>query len=203
MSSLPDTVMTSPTVIVSGPPMTGKYRLFHRLLAHRGNRPVVITTKKTAEEFRADHQTILGSEQQLLIVDCITAGQNGDPTDTSETAYVDSPGNLTQIGVKVTNFLERSPEDTTGTVVGLHSLSQILLHAGLDQTYQFIHILAQQTAAGGWPLLAVLNKGAHDDQTKNAIFERFDCLIETRATNGIPEYRVRTAMTDPGDWERI
>lgn len=203
MSPLPDTVMTSPTVLVSGPPMTGKYRLFHRLLADRGDRPVVITTKKTAEEFRADHKEIVGSEQRLLIVDCITAGQNGKSADTTDTGYVDSIGNLTQIGVKITNFLERTSEDTTGTVVGLHSLSQILLHAGLEQTYQFIHILAQQTAAGGWPLLAVLNEGAHDDQTKNAIFERFDCLVETRATDRTPEYRVRTAMADPGTWERI
>lgn len=203
MVAFPDIVKTTQTVLISGPPQTGKYRLFHALLDERGDHPVVIATAKTADDVRADHQRTVGSDGEFFVVDCLSAGRGDHPRDTELTKYVDSPGNLTRIGVKVTEILESLPPADTAPVVGVHSVSQLLLHAGLEQTYQFVHILAQQTAAEEIPLVAVLNDRAHDEQTVNAIFERFEGRIETRTTNGEHEFRTRAPLADPTEWKRI
>lgn len=134
----------------------------------------------------------------MRVVDCITRGRGEDPDEDDRTRYVDSPGNLTAIGVKVTELFEELEEDEPA-VIGLYSISQLLMHAEVEQTYQFIHILAQQAAAAGHPFVAVLNEAAHDDQTVNAIFERFDCIVETRETDAGNQFRARDSLTTT-DW---
>ncbi len=200
MAPFPDAVLTADTVIISGPPMTGEYPLFHKLLAQRGDHRIVISTGTPADELREDHNSFVGETVTLRVVDCISAGRGETQTNDAHTKYVDAPGNLTSIGVKITEFLESLPEGDEHAVVGLHSISQLLMHAGQEQTYQFIHILAQQTATAGVPLIATINAQAHDEQTTTAITTRFDCILETRTANGRNEFRARTAKTEPSAW---
>lgn len=201
MASFPDVALTAEAVIISGPPKTGEYRLFHELLAQRGSTPIVISTTHPADDIREHHAELVGGELSVWVVDCISSGREDSPEPDEFTRYVDSPGNLTAIGVKVTEFIEALPADHDA-VVGLHSLSPLLMHAGLDQTYQFTHILAQQTAAAQIPFIAVVNDRAHDDQTINALYERFDCIVETRHGTTSHEYRLRTSLESTG-WEQL
>lgn len=203
MLTFPDEVFAADAVIVSGPPMTGEYRLFHELLARLGDERIVISSGTDAATIRNDHDEIIGDETAISVIDCITAGRAETPRDDDRTKYVDSPGNLTSIGVKVTQFLEALEGTEASAVVGVHSISELLMHAELEQTYQFIHILAQQTARAGWPLLASMNAQSHDDQTRNAISTRFDCILETRTADGRNEFRVRTAKDEPSAWTPI
>lgn len=201
MGSFPEEVYAAQSVVITGPPMTGEDVLFHRVLAARGNDRIVIATGQTADAFRADHDDVVGDCGKVRVVDCLTSGQGETPPEDDVTRYVDGPGNLTALGVKTTEFLSQVTDDAA--VVGVNSLSQLLMHAGFDQTYQFVHILAQQTTAEDTPLIATLNTRTHEDQTVDAIHERFECFIETRTTEERNEYRVRTSMTEPSAWMAV
>lgn len=200
MVSFPDQVRSAEATVISGPPKTGGYRLFHHLLVMHGDRPVVIATGKPAEEIRNHHAELAAESRPVRVVDCVSSGR-GEMHDDEMTRYVDSPGNLTAIGVKVTELLDELA-DQPATAVGLYSISQLLMHAGLEQTYQFTHILAQQAAAANIPFVAVINDRAHDDQTVNAIYERFDSIIETREVGGRNQFRTRSSL-EGTDWQDI
>ena len=203
MGPFPDEVHSAQTIIIMGPPMTGEARLFHSILATRGAQRLVISAGQTAETFRTAHHDIAGDTGTVRIVDCLSAGQEDTPPDDEHTRYVDGPGNLTAIGVKITEFLEAVKEGPDQVVVGVNSLSELLMHSGLDQSYQFIHILAQQTAAADIPLIATMNAQGHDEQTVNAMQSRFECFVETRTTESTNEYRVRTKTNEPTAWKTL
>lgn len=201
MVTFPAAALTADAVIVSGPPKTGEYRRVHELLAARGDHRIAISTGTAAEEFRKDHTSSVGDGVDVRVVDCITAGRGNPPADDGRSYYVDSPGNLTQIGVKVTALLEAV--EAASAVVGLQSLSPILRHAGVEPTDQFAHLLAKQTGTEGWPLVATRNAEGHDERTRNAIAERFGCILGPRTADGHNEFRARGTRVEPSPWQPI
>jgi len=109
MTVLPDAVRDADSVLVTGPPMSGKYDLFNRLLAEWSTGPVVISTGRTAEKIRQDYETITGRDgDDVIVIDCITHEQGDKRDDTPTTKYVASAGNLTDIGIKFTDVVESS-----------------------------------------------------------------------------------------------
>ena len=76
MTVLPDAVRDADSVLVTGPPMSGKYDLFNRLLAEWSTGPVVISTGRTAEKVREDYESITGADgDDVVVIDCVTHEQ--------------------------------------------------------------------------------------------------------------------------------
>ena len=78
---------------------------------------------------------------------------------------VDSPGNLTDLGVTLTTLLDAHDEYDPRTILCLQSLTVLLQYAPLEDVYQFLHTLVghlhRVDATGHFHL----HEKAHDERT--------------------------------------
>ncbi|OYR48895.1 hypothetical protein [Halorubrum sp. Eb13] len=202
MTVLPDAVRGADSVLVSGPPMSGKYDLFNRMLAEWTDEPVVISTGRTAEKVRGDYESITGRDGgDVTVIDCVTHEQGDKRDDTPTTKYVGSAGNLTDIGIKFTDVVESS----TGRdrAVGLYSLSQLLMYWDPERIYRFTRVMTSQTSGEGWPFVGVVGSTAHDEQVVHTLHEPFEVVVETRVEGDDREFRVRGRVGGPSDWTQF
>ncbi|SMO36359.1 DUF7504 family protein [Halorubrum cibi] len=200
MSPLPDAVVSSDSVLISGPPMSGKYDLFNRLLAAWSDSPIVVSTGRTAEKIRADHERLVGDGgDDLVVVDCVTHQQGDKRADTPTTKYVSGPGDLTEIGIKFTDVVESSAGRERA--VGVYSLSELLMYWDPDRIYQFTRVMASQSSGQGWPFVSVVGSTAHDEQVIHTLYEPFDLVVETRVEGDERQFRVLDRMEQPSGWK--
>ncbi|CDK40765.1 hypothetical protein [Halorubrum sp. AJ67] len=200
MTVLPDAVRGADSVLISGPPMSGKYDLFNRLLAAWSDGPVVISTGRTAEKVRGDYEGLTGKAgDDVVVIDCVTHEQGDKREDTPTTKYVASAGNLTDIGIKFTDVVESSAGRERA--VGIYSLSQLLMYWDPERIYQFTRVMTSQTSGEGWPFVGVLGSTAHDEQVVHTLHEPFDTVVETRVDDDAREFRVRDRVGQPSDWQ--
>ncbi|WP_424013393.1 DUF7504 family protein [Halorubrum xinjiangense] len=200
MTALPDAVRGADSVLISGPPMSGKYDLFNRLLSAWADGPVVISTGQTAEKVRDDYEELTGkSGDDVIVIDCVTHEQGDKREDTPTTKYVASAGNLTDIGIKFTDIVESS----TGRdrAVGVYSLSQLLMYWDPERIYRFTRVMTSQTSGEGWPFVGVVGSTAHDEQVVHTLHEPFEVVVETRVEDDEREFRVRGRVGQPSDWQ--
>lgn len=199
-------ISQSSLVLISGPPLTGKYELLLELLALHTDRIIVVSTKNQAarieEQFRSIADDVL--DEHIGVVDCVTQQQGPQEVEETERVkYANSPDNLTRIGVKFTDivetFHEQPFEGQTG--VGVHSLSQLLMHSDLKKVYQFLQVLTGQVRNAGWFGAAVIDVSDADDERHVTLSQHFDGMVETRENDaGSREYRVRGLGPQTSEW---
>ena len=198
MDTVPDAVAAADSVLISGPPMSGKYNLCIRLLARWANAPILVSTGRTAETVRSDYERLTGQPaNDLVVIDCQSSQQGTGGDDTERTKYVKNPGDLTAIGVKFTDVVESSAG--VDRAVGVYSLSELLQYWDPDRVYQFTRVVASQTSGQGWPFVGVVGSTAHDEQVVHTLYEPFETVIETRVDDE-REFRVRDRLGEPSPW---
>jgi KaiC/GvpD/RAD55 family RecA-like ATPase len=199
-----DDVDPGTNLLVTGPPMTGKYTLLLELLTRSSDAIVVITTKNGGEKIRTDLGALRDIDPTHVgVVDCVSQQRDVDNvTETETSKFVSSPKNLTQIGVEFTDLFERFHEREHRTRVGLHSASQLVMYANLRQVYQFLQVLTGKIQSAGWIGGVVLDSTAHDEQTIYTLQELFDGVVETReSSEGRREMRVRGLAAEATPWQ--
>lgn len=193
-------------VLIAGPPMTGKYELLLRLLQVHADTVIFITTKNGFERVREDYRAVSGSfdVDRFGIVDCVSYNRPVQTTDVAgPVKFAESPENLTRIGVKFTELYDQFQADPeAGTVgIGIHSLSQLLMHSEVRQVYQFLQVLVGQIRNAGHLAAAVIDVSSSDDETITTLQQHFDGLVTTRENDaGAREYRVRGLAPTASDW---
>ena len=192
------------TLVVAGPPMTGKYVVMLSILAQHTDEAIVISTKKAADRVVADFQDVAGAdrERRVGVIDCVSRPGSLDDRDSDLVKHVQSPENLTRIGVKFTElfelFYEPNPSGQTG--VGLHSISQLLMHSELKNVYQFLQVLMGQIRSADWLGVAVVDTNI-DEEELQTIYHHFDGVIQTRENDsGQRELRVRGIRPKASEW---
>lgn len=196
----------SAAILVAGPPMTGKYELMLRLLRLHADSIIVITTKNGFQRVRDDLERVTNGFEpaRFGIVDCVSYHQTVEVDDsTGPVRFTDSPENLTRIGVKFTELFEEfhgAPE--TGQLgVGIHSISQLLMHSEVKQVYQFLQVLIGQIRNAGCFVVAVVDETGHDDEAFRTLQQHFDGLVKTRENDvGAREYRLRGVTSQTTPW---
>lgn len=205
--SLPVTeVRPGTNLLVTGPPMTGKYDLLCDVLAdgHRqGDAGLVVTTQHSAERVREDVGDRLpdDAEPQLGIVDCVSQERGMGQEEHALTRYVSSPGDFTGIGMASSKLLEQFATQDYQTRVALDSISQLLMYADVKTVFRFLHILTGRISAAEALGFGTMDADAHDDQTVNTIRQLFDGLVETRTGETGRERRVLGLPDARSDWE--
>lgn len=193
-------------VLVSGPPMTGKYQLLLELLARRVQRTILISTKNRGDRIRDDFRSIATDvpEDQVGVVDCVSHQQSmADAVDTATTKFAPSPENATQIGVKFVELFESFHDEAGGDPVGvgLHSLSQLVMHADLQTVYQFLQVLTGQIRSVEWFGAAVIDDSVIDIEEHQTLSHHFDGIIETRENEeGRRQLRLRGFEPSASPW---
>jgi len=192
------------TIVVAGPPMTGKYSLMLTILAHYTDETIVISTKNAASRVVEDFEHVAGrrSNRRIGVVDCLTRPDALAAPETDLVKHAGSPDNLTRIGVKFTElFKEFYEEESTAEVgVGLHSISQLLMHSELKNVYQFLQVLTGQIRSADWLCVAVVDTNA-DREELQTLYHHFDGVVQTRENDvGRREFRVRGFAPTTSDW---
>ncbi len=199
MSVLPDAVLEADSVLISGPPMSGKYDLFNRLLAKWADDPILVSTGRVAEKVRSDYERLTGvSADDVVVIDCVTHQQGEKPADTATTKYVGSPGDLTEIGIKFTDVVESSAGRSRA--VGVYSLSELLMYWDPERIYRFTRVMTSQASGQNWPFVGVVGSTTHDEQVIHTLHEPFELVVETRLEDDERQFRVRGRLGGPSEW---
>lgn len=191
------------TLLVVGPPMTGKRDLVTELLAHGlpEDGVAVISTDESAGDIRESLAACGGGgELPLGVIDCVgdshgTEGQG--PLD----SRVSSPADLTGVGMKLTGLLEQLYADHAYTLrVGLVSLTTMSMYATPEQVVRFLHTVTSRITDAD----AVGFVVAHSDTVEKEHLRRLrslvDGVVEVREAAEGSELRVRGLAGADTDW---
>lgn len=91
---------------------------------------------------------------------------------------VDSPGNLTQLGVRITNVLSEWPDSQI--IVCFQSVTTLLQYVDADQAFQFLHTLTQYVRNVDGIAHFHMDPDAHDDQVVSTLQPVFDTVVDHR-----------------------
>ncbi len=206
-STLPWLAETPPgtSLLVAGPPMTRKRRLTMRLLAgiDAAAARVLVTTRADADGIEREYRSVDPRivPERLAVVDCVTEqrGSGFDPgrERTATRRYANDPGDLTGVGIGVSEFMRRFADEGTEVAVGLHTLSTMLMYADLNRLYRFVHVLTSRANVAGARGAYVLDDAADDP---GVIAQPFDGMVAVRDGESGPEVRVRGVDPGPRRW---
>lgn len=188
------------SVAIAGPPMSGKYELLHRLLGEAGeDGAIVVSTGHIVDRVREDYGTFTDADPDgLSVIDCVSKEQDQSITDTRHDKFVNSPKNLTELGIKLTELIEDRRGESIA--VGVHSLSQLLMYWEADRIYQFTRVFLGQTRNEGWFTAAVIGSTMHDERTLHTLLDPFDAIVDTRVDDDGRAFRIRDRTAGPGEW---
>jgi len=118
------------------------------------------------------------------IVDVAESGSaTGAASDRATVARIESPSDLTGIGMKVGSYLDS--HGGPDTVVTVDSLTVLLQYVDLERAFRFLHTIASQVRDVGALAHYHVDPNAHDDQVLATLSQLFDGV----------------ARFDDGDWE--
>ena len=174
------------SLLVSGPPLTGKRALSLDVLAEgtrRGEAAIVVTTKDGADRVLDDYRERVDIENRpVAVIDCVTRQQGvGEVRDDDRVKYTSSPVDMTGIGIKLSETLESfyQEHDVDDTRVMVHSLSTLLMYSDLQTVFRFLHVFTGRIQSVDGLGLFCIDSTAHDDQTMNTLKQLFDGIVTT------------------------
>lgn len=87
-------------------------------------------------------------------------------------------GDLTKLGIVLTNQLGQWNKNTDQTVVCFHSLTTVLQYVELDRLFRFLHVALQRLRTADAIAHFHLDPSAHDQQTVNTLGQLFSAVVE-------------------------
>lgn len=106
------------------------------------------------------------------------AGASGPSGYDMSTTTVSSPGDLTGLGIKLSQCLSTWGDHGNETTVRFDSLTTLLQFADLKRSFRFIHVLTGRISSAGAVGYFHLDPGAHDEQTLATLSGLFDVVLE-------------------------
>ncbi|WP_256296170.1 DUF7504 family protein [Haloarchaeobius salinus] len=196
-----DTIPAGTNVLVAGPPLTGKRELLYELLGgDTTDGTVFVSTRKRASIVEREYRQ-RAPEPALRVVDCVS-GQFGRPQQTGHHRFVSSPGDLTGIGIRASEFMRQLQETCDTVGLGMHTLSTSLMYVDLRQVYQFLHVLTGRVQHAGFRGGFVL-EDVGDLRSNSVLGQPFDGLVEVREGETGREVRVRGLDIGPRAWTSL
>lgn len=194
----------SSTLLVAGPPMTGKLELLLRLLGQTVDRSILVSTKYGAADILERYRAVAADPDRVAaVIDCVTdSAPESGPDEVADVRYVGSARRLTRIGVEFTDLLgEAMASSEPGDVgVAFHTLSTLTMQSEVQQVYQFLQVFFGQVRSAGWFGIAAIDAPAGSEDVI-LLQHHFDGLLETReADGGGREYRVRGLTPTTSEW---
>lgn len=96
---------------------------------------------------------------------------------------VGNPGDLTGIGIAVTEYLS-GWDDGHRKVVCIHSLTALLQSVAADRAFEFLNALFTRAESRGVDVHAHLSPRAHDEQTFQVLSTLFDTVVDVTDGGG-------------------
>ena len=132
-------------------------------LDHAGGRPRNMQFVSVGETTRSAAASVGGD----------AAPNTGDTVET-----LSSPGDLTGLGIKLSEILKAWKGSDARTVACFDSLTALLQYADLQTAYKFLHVLTGRFDAAGVTAHFHLDPDACDQQTVSTLTSLFDTVVE-------------------------
>ncbi|GGN86988.1 DUF7504 family protein [Haloarcula pellucida] len=194
------------TLLVVGPPMTGKRSLVIRLLADgfdHGEAVAVLSTDTSAADVRASLSDAAGRPANTLpvgVVDCVS-DSHGASGLASLDGRVGSPADLTGIGMELTQVLEALyTEYSTRIRFGLFSLTTMSLYASPEQVVRFLHVVTNRISEADGVGFVVAHSDTMGPEHLQRLRSFVDGVVEVREADGGTELRVLGVESQPTPW---
>lgn len=97
---------------------------------------------------------------------------------------VPNPGDLTNLGIAVSERLSELSETDGRIVVCFHSLTVLLQYADLQRVFRFVHTLSGRMRACGALAHFHVDPAAHDERTITTLEPLFDVAVEFTDADG-------------------
>ncbi len=193
--------------LVTGPSLTGKRELVVSLCAAEAPEPpterstTFVTTRRDATSTARDLTEAGVPADRLSVVDCVSRSSAFDRVrDAVGRRYVADPGDLTGLGIAITEFLRAADRRGLSTRLGLHSLSTVVMYAGVRPVFRFLHVLLGRVRAAGGTAVAALDTAGLDEGEYAVLAPLFDARLEVRSRDGHDEVRARGRPLAPREW---
>lgn len=202
-----DAIKNSSNILLIGPPMNGKEIIINNIVnlgLKAGGSAIIVSTKETGENvidwFNYNHPDI--PLENLGIVDCITKTMGLPTIDTANIKRASSPADLTDIGVKISQFLEyfRIKNNMQNTILCINSLSTILIYSNIRTVYRFLHVFSNRLNAAGAIGIYEVEEGVHDEQAITTLKQLCDGMIEVKSENNVNLIRIVGIFPKPTPW---
>ncbi|MFH5800227.1 hypothetical protein [Haladaptatus sp. CMAA 1911] len=141
-------------------------------LAHAGERPANLRFISVGETLRSV---------------ATSAPMQETPTD-AVMDTLSNPGDLTGLGIKISEVLQQWHGNGNRTVACFHSLTALLQYSDVQTVYKFLHVLTGRFTTADVTAHFHLDPDAHDSQTVNTLKTLFDAVAEFDGD----EWNVRT-----------
>jgi hypothetical protein len=141
-------------------------------LAHAGERPENMRFISVGETTRSPRPSVAFDTADVERGD----GPRRTGGETIET--LSSPGDLTGLGIKLSEILKEWDETDGRTVACFDSLTALLQYADLQTVYKFLHVLTGRFDAAGVTAHFHLDPDTCDDQTVSTLTSLFDTVVE-------------------------
>lgn len=195
------------SLLVTGPVMTGKRRIMNSLLAsgdptERGT--AIVTTRKPGNTIEREFRSLADvPDEKFSVVDCVSrSGGFGFTETTPSRRYISDPGDLTGIGIAMTEFMRRFYDHGCDARIGLHTLSTMLMYVDLKRVFQFLHVVTGRIATSGFSGVFVLDDDIVSEREETIMLQPFDAVVEVREEERT-ELRVRGADFGPSRWTPV
>lgn len=93
-------------------------------------------------------------------------------------AAVSDPSDLTGLGIRVSEYLERWAGNGNRTVIWFDSVTALLQFVDLDRAYRFLHVLSGRVKSVDGRGYYLLDPSAHDDRTVAILQELADDAVD-------------------------
>jgi hypothetical protein len=116
-----------------------------------------------------------------------TGGDDGGPSLPGANApieTVNSPNDLTGLGIRITEFLSDWEDNDNRTVVCFDSLTALLQYVELDTAYEFLHIITGRMATADAFAHFHMDPDAHDGQTVEIVTSLMDAVVDVDEADG-------------------
>jgi len=130
------------------------------------------------------HVDSLPAKTAIIDVDVLTrssATSAQSPSDLSAPISVEtvgSPGDLTGLGIAISQQLEALASEQEQVVVCFHSLTALLQYADLQRVFRFVHVLTGRFKSANAVAHFHMDPSAHDQQTISTLRQLFDAVVE-------------------------
>ncbi len=203
-----DGIRKGSNIMLLGPPMSGKeYILYHIMyngVARNDNAIITVTAKESSAQIlgRFKENKLMLPPSKIGIVDCVTKGFGGDPVQNEFIKTVNSPVDLTGIGVNISQFFEDFFVKKNIRKIQLHinSLSIMLMYSNIQTVFRFMHVFTGRIKASGALGIYVIESGMHDERAIATLKQLFDGMIEIKSENDMNFIRVVGLSSKPTPW---
>ncbi|CAG1000501.1 putative sensor histidine kinase pdtaS [Methanosarcinales archaeon] len=176
-------------LLLIGPSLTGKEAILNQIISYgateKDNAVMMVTTREPGIQI-LDYLKNMTPDLPLSnvgIVDCVSQMFDNNIVETKNIKIVNSPVDLTGIGVKISQFFEDFyiKKNIFNIQLHINSLSTIMMYSNLQTVFRFLNVYTGRIRAAGGLGIYVIESGVHDEKSIATLKQLCDGLIEVKS----------------------